>query len=125
MRTDKQREAQRKYYNQHKGRYRALRRRPEKLALRAAYGKKIREENKERAVQMFGDRCLDCDQQLPAGLYQFHHLEPALKEHQISELMTQKWSEKLSKELEKCIMVCPTCHLGRHHGCLRGAKVGY
>lgn len=101
-----------KRYREHKEQIRVLGKTPE----RVAFDRKIRKENKARAIQMFGDRCHDCDEWFPSGLYVFHHLEPLSKSDHISNMINRKWSQKMEAELAKCIMICPTCHLARHGG---------
>lgn len=46
---------------------------------------------------------------------EFHHLDPKLKEYQITNLNTHK-EDTIVKELEKCILVCANCHREIHYG---------
>lgn len=73
-------------------------------------------ENRARTIEMFDDKCLDCDQWFPPNLYDIHHLEPEEKEYDICDLMARKWTENTDRELAKCIMLCPNCHRARHPG---------
>lgn len=44
----------------------------------------------------------------------FHHINPAEKEHAISE-MKRHSIEQIKQEMKKCILLCPRCH-GKLHG---------
>lgn len=46
---------------------------------------------------------------------QFHHDDPATKEHEIARLLAGTWSQKvLMKELAKCSVLCANCHMRLH-----------
>jgi len=44
----------------------------------------------------------------------FHHPDPLLKDFSISQRMTS-W-EAIRKELDKCVLLCATCHREVHDG---------
>lgn len=79
---------------------------------RTFQGKKIRTEVKQRAVELLGNHCQDCKQQFPLSVYDFHHLNPKEKDFHIGNQRT--WSERLQKELTKCVLLCANCHRIRH-----------
>ena len=69
-----------------------------------------------------GGRCQICgynDLSCPA-IFEFHHLDPSKKEHNIASLLdvvqTREREELLQKELENCILVCANCHRKLHWG---------
>ncbi len=72
-----------------------------------------RQQTKEKLVQRFGNCCFDCKQSFPNYVYDFHHLDSSQKDHQISKLLLYK-TDKLERELTKCIMLCSNCHKIRH-----------
>lgn len=71
-----------------------------------------REEQRQRIVEYKGNQCHDCGGVFPASIYDFHHREPHTKEFNVSRYST--W-EKLKPELDKCDLLCPTCHRLRHY----------
>lgn len=55
--------------------------------------------------------CVKCgDTRLP--VLDFHHEEPGLKEHNISQLKSRK---KIKAESKKCIILCSNCHRMEHY----------
>lgn len=58
-------------------------------------------------------KCSQCEEKHPACL-EFHHLDPSIKENDISSLLYTKW-EDVEKEIGKCIIVCSNCHRKIHH----------
>lgn len=71
-------------------------------------------DRKSKVVAHFGGKCLDCQQSFPQCVYQFHHLDPNVKEKNPSAYMSGR-SDKMWNELSKCVMLCANCHLIRHH----------
>jgi transcription elongation factor Elf1 len=59
-------------------------------------------------------KCADCGQNHPATL-EFHHLDPAQKEVNVSRLIADSTSmRKLKEEIAKCVVLCANCHRIRH-----------
>lgn len=79
------------------------------------YQKSRTHANKMKAVEMFGNRCRDCNQSFPAYVYDFHHIFPHEKEISPNKLMSRTW-DRVLVELNKCVMLCANCHRIRHHG---------
>lgn len=77
-------------------------------------------ERKSLIVKRFGSKCFDCNQTFPDCVFDFHHLDPAVKDIQIS--LIRSISEKLWKELEKCVMLCSNCHRIRHMSTGKGGR---
>ena len=70
-------------------------------------------DKKQKLVNLFGNKCLDCQATFPLCVYDFHHLDPTIKDREISYLIRSP--EKLMKEIDKCVMLCANCHRIRHH----------
>ena len=68
---------------------------------------------KERLVAFKGGACERCGYDRYPEVMEFHHLDPDEKDFEISQ--KANWAyEKLLVEVEKCMMVCPTCHRELH-----------
>jgi len=68
---------------------------------------------KKRAIEYKGGKCIRCGYVRCIRALQFHHLNPAEKDFQISRGTTVSW-EKVQVELDKCILVCANCHSEIH-----------
>ena len=76
--------------------------------------KKIRQERSTKLVAMYGNKCKDCGiTHEKTGFYDFHHLDPSTKEYEVKTIICNSW-DKVVKEAEKCVMLCPNCHRLRH-----------
>lgn len=75
--------------------------------------KRRRRERKVQAIKYKGDKCIDCGGQFHPNIYDFHHLDPTIKDLKINEGMAASW-EKLKIELDKCVLLCSNCHRLRH-----------
>jgi len=69
----------------------------------------LTEQNKQKLLLMFGNRCDSCKETLPYCCYDFHHMDPAQKEHNVSALITRAW-KYVEQEARKCTMLCSNCH---------------
>ena len=69
--------------------------------------------NKEKAIKYLGGKCLDCGGLFPSEVYDFHHLDPATKEKELTKARFESW-ENYKKELDKCVLLCANCHRLRH-----------
>ena len=69
--------------------------------------------NKKRAVRILGNKCSKCGYNKHLAALDFHH---CLGEKDISlgNLLMRKWSEKIEKEIRKCILLCANCHRELH-----------
>ena len=66
-----------------------------------------------------GGKCLDCGKSLSfpenKGEYDFHHTDPSTKVSRMNQLFKDKASDyRLVQELDKCVLLCKTCHIKRH-----------
>ena len=71
-------------------------------------------EKKQRAVDFMGGKCQDCLGTFPLPVYDFHHLDPSEKEHNLGNIMRRKDFSTIEKELSKCVLLCANCHRIRH-----------
>jgi len=60
-----------------------------------------------------GKSCSICGWNKHPEILQFHHINETGKEECVSQLVCQL-KEKIIKEIEKCILVCPNCHSWIH-----------
>jgi len=68
------------------------------------------------AIIYKGGKCNDCLLELNNSHYavfEFHHLNPKLKDHDWSKLRIMNWN-KILEELDKCVLLCANCHRIRH-----------
>ena len=69
--------------------------------------------NKLRAIEYKGNKCFDCGNSYQQCCYDFHHLDPDIKDANIAQLISRNF-EKIKPELDKCILLCSNCHRIRH-----------
>jgi hypothetical protein len=69
---------------------------------------------KAQCVNYKGGMCFLCGYNRYIGSLDFHHLNPSTKDFEISRLRSFCF-DKIKAELDKCILVCRTCH-GEIHG---------
>jgi hypothetical protein len=81
------------------------------------YVAKRRRSAQNTAVVYKGKKCLVCGYQGPSLVYDFHHLNPDEKNHDVNSMWTKSWN-LLKEELDKCVMLCPICHRLHHGGLL-------
>lgn len=74
-----------------------------------------RKKLKEMAIEYKGSKCHECRTSFEhQSVYKFHHLDPNSKDFSIAAKgHTISW-EKMKVELDKCIMVCASCHRAIH-----------
>ena len=76
--------------------------------------RKRRKKVRTMAVQYKGGRCSRCGYDKCVEALEFHHLDSAQKNFGISARgYTRSW-ERVRAELEKCILVCASCHRELH-----------
>lgn len=76
----------------------------------------FRRRTKQKAVALLGGRCSGCDREFAASTFEFHHLDPSLKDFAISaDGVARPW-ERIAAELAKCVLVCANCHREIHAG---------
>jgi hypothetical protein len=73
-------------------------------------------DTKLRMIQYKGGKCDHCSLKVEnshAAVFDFHHLDPSIKEKNLSNIKSAKW-ENIVKELDKCILLCANCHRMEH-----------
>lgn len=71
-------------------------------------------DGKAKSVEYKGGKCSMCGGVFHQSVYDFHHVDPFLKELNVGQSMKIPWVD-LKQELDKCIMVCSNCHRLIHH----------
>ncbi len=72
---------------------------------------------KIKALIYKGSSCVDCGlsyPQTPYSVFDFHHLDSNEKDVDWSKLRLRSW-DKVTEELDKCVLLCANCHRIRHH----------
>lgn len=72
-----------------------------------------REQLKRQAVDYLGGCCVDCGLVDIPDVYDFHHLDPMVKEERIALIIQRSWA-RVVEELKKCVLLCANCHRKRH-----------
>lgn len=80
-----------------------------------------RRRRKQQFVDYKGGSCSICGYSKSLAALQFHHLDPAKKDFNITRATTITLN-KAKVELDKCILVCANCHFEIHQGLHDDAK---
>ncbi len=80
----------------------------EEFNLRASASMKARyHKRRKEALEYLGNRCVDC---YSTEQLEFDHVDQTQKEFAISRVIgSAPWS-KITKELDKCVLRCESCH---------------
>ena len=62
--------------------------------------------------------CIFCPESLPACCLDFHHVNPSIKDREISKLVNGCKLSRIDRELDKCVVICSNCHRKLHAGLL-------
>lgn len=76
------------------------------------------QKRKTMAVELKGSECVYCGLKHDgknSAVFDFHHLDPAYKEANISKMLTNVAWERTVKELEQCVLACANCHRMIHN----------
>jgi DNA-binding CsgD family transcriptional regulator len=73
---------------------------------------------KPKCVEYKGGKCIICNYNKCQGALEFHHLDPSIKDYNISRLWSYSW-EIVEKELDKCVLLCANCHRELHAGLIK------
>ena len=80
--------------------------------IKAVYAR--RKKIRAMAVEYKGGKCKKCGYDRCIDALEFHHIDPAQKDFNISSKgYTRSWI-KVKAELDKCIMLCANCHRELH-----------
>jgi len=60
------------------------------------------------------DRCLLKFDQDNYFLFDFHHLDPSIKDPNFGRIKFQNWN-RIKDEIDKCVLVCANCHRIIHY----------
>ncbi len=71
---------------------------------------------KRQCVEYMGGKCELCEYNRYYGGLDFHHLDPTKKDFGIGKAKLTSFSEKVKRELDKCVIVCCRCHREIHAG---------
>ena len=77
---------------------------------------------KQRAIDMLGGACSICGYNKCNDALDFHHIDPAIKVHEIKYFSMMSW-EKIENEVKKCVLLCANCHREKHWEERHGQKV--
>lgn len=80
----------------------------------SSYWSKQYKIRKLRAIEYKGGKCQRCGYDKCAGAFDFHHRDSSQKEFTWTKLRKRRWVDIL-KELDKCDLLCSTCHREEHH----------
>lgn len=75
----------------------------------------IQQQTKLDAVAYLGGKCANCGYDRCIAALDFHHIDPNEKDRSYRKLMQIKFTPELQKELDKCVLLCATCHREAHH----------
>ena len=59
--------------------------------------------------------CASCGEYHPSCCMDFHHLDPSIKEKQISKMLSANSWIKIEEEMSKCVLLCSNCHRKIHN----------
>lgn len=68
---------------------------------------------KKKAIAYMGGKCAKCGYDSHPSALQFHHIDPLTKDVSWNKLRLRAW-DKITAELDKCIMLCANCHFIVH-----------
>lgn len=68
---------------------------------------------KKLCVKYAGDCCENCGYDKYMGALEFHHKDPKSKDFKISR-MGSALTERIKKEINKCLLLCANCHREEH-----------
>ncbi|MCL0047860.1 hypothetical protein M1N13_02730 [Dehalococcoidia bacterium] len=76
---------------------------------------KRREKIHQMAIQRLGGKCFQCGYDRCGKALEFHHLDSS-KDFGISEKGHARSWERVKAELERCVLLCASCHREVHAG---------
>lgn len=76
---------------------------------------------KEELVRLHKGKCFNCDYDKSPKLLEFHHINPAKKEFELSMRNITSLTRAI-EESKKCILTCANCHREIELGLLKSPK---
>lgn len=70
---------------------------------------------KAKCVEYKGGKCEICGYDKCQSALEFHHRDPNEKEFQLSKAKSWSFEERVTKELDKCQILCSNCHKELHN----------
>ena len=67
-----------------------------------------------KAIELLGGKCMKCGYNKRNEALEFHHRNPTEKDFSISKRGYCRSWEKVSKEIQKCDLLCANCHRELH-----------
>lgn len=79
--------------------------------------KNWRTQTKSMLVESLGGKCCNCGYDKCNGALDFHHIDPSIKEYNISDMLRRLMKTALIvTEAKKCVLLCRNCHAEYHAG---------
>jgi hypothetical protein len=72
-------------------------------------------ERKEMFIAEMGGKCKICGYDKNPACFDFHHIDPSIKDHEPRHILKNPNLKKIRDELSKCILLCKNCHADLHH----------
>ena len=74
-----------------------------------------RRKKRQAAIELLGNKCVDCGKQYHPCQYDFHHENPSDKDDIVANLIHKdKKLNIILAEASKCVLLCSNCHRMRH-----------
>lgn len=73
-----------------------------------------RKNAKENLVNYLGGGCKNCGYDKKLSVLEFHHLDPSIKDAELSKILLTSNEDFIKNELDKCILLCSNCHKEEH-----------
>ncbi len=67
-----------------------------------------------RAIEYLGGKCMKCGYNKYPEVLEFHHRDPTQKDFNVSRKGHCRSWERVSREIEKCDLLCANCHRELH-----------
>lgn len=69
---------------------------------------------KAECIKYKGGKCVACGYNQYQGALEFHHLDPNEKDFNIASVRGLSFNNHIITELDKCVLLCATCHREAH-----------
>lgn len=73
---------------------------------------------KSKLIKGFNGKCCVCGYDRCIDAFDFHHIDPLVKEFNISGYKVKNW-DKIKAEAHKCVLLCAVCHRELHAGIIQ------